>query len=270
MKNTTSRKSDYEIFVPSRGNIDQLTISRLPKEVLHRVTLCIPEEHLVNTKSVLTKHDCLGVRVLVQPTNITTIQEKRKWMMTQVRSKFVLFMNDNLYLYVYCRKQDKHVVLHSAPEASKNFFTSILPELMTKYRSIGFGPKFFALKGGVKENYHLGYVFGFHTETAKEHVHIGRLPLYDDIDYTLQLLRKGISIGITYDLVVSPKIIASTRGVGSKERSTEVRDASAAALIKLHPEFVTMKENTSTSKNSEAFLAIVRVQWQKAAKSGGL
>lgn len=252
---------NYHIYIPTRGRVSsQLTVERLPKYMHGHVTLVAPKKEC---KELRTNYS--GVNVIAQPTEITTLSEKREWIMCsaakEAEHKFSFMMDDDLYFYVF--NGEKHVVAHSDKMAQKKFWLETLPHLCEKYKCVGLGTKAFAPKGGVKENYHLGFAFGMNRKSVRT-IEWNRIRYYEDIDYTLQLLKAGIRIGLSYDMAVAQRKADAEGGLAG-ERTREAAAKSLRKLLRLHPDVVKEKPPSKNHPDSNT-----RISWRGAAKIGGL
>jgi hypothetical protein len=252
---------NYHIYIPTRGRTtSQLTVERLPEYMHKHVTLVCPRDERKALKAAYP-----GVNVARQPDDITTLSRKRQFIMEELAAedgnKYAFMMDDDLYFYVF--NGEKHVVAGSDPKAEKRFWLRNMVELCDKYRVVGLGTKAFAPKGGVKENYHLGFAFGMHRSAVKK-VEWNRMRYYEDIDYTLQLLKKGVRIGLTYDMALAQRKADAPGGL-SGERTREAAQKSLRKLLKLHPDVV--KEKTPSKNHPDSN---TRISWKGAAKIGGL
>jgi hypothetical protein len=252
-------KINYHIYIPTRGRTaNQLTVERLPKGMHGHVTLVCPKDEVVILKANYPK-----VNVLAQPKSIQTLSAKRQWIMENSPHKYAFMFDDDLYLYAFDKEQDKHVVASTVPEVTKGFWTKVLPDLCSRYKCVGLGTKAFAPKGGIKENSHLGFAFGMSKATVKKIVW-DRLFPYEDIDYTLQLLKGGTRIALTYDMAVAQRKADAPGGLEG-ERTRDMAKAALQKLLKLHPDVVKEKPPSAQHPDSNT-----RISWRGAAKIGGL
>jgi hypothetical protein len=230
----------------------------LPKYLHKHITLVCPAEEVKALKK-----NYPTVNVYPQPEFITSLYKKREWMMTVLGKlhKFTFMFDDDLYFYVF--NGEKHTVASSEKEKTKEFWSKTLPALCKKYACVGLGTKAFAPKGGVKENSHLGFAFGMSQKAVKKIVW-GRLRYYEDIDYTLQLLKGGVRLALTYDMAVAQRKADAPGGL-SNERTREAAQKSFRKLLKLHPDVVKEKPPSAAHPDSNT-----RVSWRGAAKIGGL
>lgn len=95
----------------------------------------------------------------------------------------------------------------------------------------------------------------------------GRVEVMEDMDVTLQLLRRGYP-NLIKGWYCHDQKMTNAPGGCSTYRTHEVQDRSARKLAELHPEFVKLriKEN-KTDKNGFGTRTEVTVQWKKAFKS---
>ena len=254
----------YRIYIPTRGRVDkQITVQRLPEYLHYNITLVCPKSEV---KALRANYP--SVYVLGQPDSVTNISEKRAWIEEQARGHepFWFQADDDLSFYVFQKSIQKHRVTSEENEKTqRKFWLKTLPELCAEYDSVGIGTKGFALPGGVKENYHLGFFFGMKSVVSRN-LEWNRIPLYEDIDYTLQLLKLGYRIAVTYDMTLSQRAAESEGGMSSTgERNDSVTRAALAQLINLHPECV--KEKAASGQHS---MSNTRISWKKAAEIGQL
>lgn len=94
-----------------------------------------------------------------------------------------------------------------------------------------------------------------------------RVPVMEDIDVNLQLLRRGLSN------VCSFWWANGQRGTGAKGgcsdyRTHEVQDAAARRLVEMHPGLVKLRQKNNRAAGDFGVRTEVTVYWQKAFGSG--
>jgi len=99
-------------------------------------------------------------------------------------------------------------------------------------------------------------------------VRFDRIPVMEDFDVTLQLLRAG------YPNVVLNKYIqgqgsSNSAGGCSLYRTMEVHEAGARRLKELHPDFVSLVQKTTKGAWGGGTRTDVMIQWKKAFASSG-
>lgn len=249
-------------IVPTRGRIGrQLTVKNLPLAVRRLTTIVCPQ---VEVDAHRTEFP--DVEVIAQPSDFMTIGEKREWIFKSIHwahVDFVWQLDDDLK-FKRCFEGQRFIKAESHHHEMETFFCETLPRLMSEYRVLGIGTSFFAPKGGVKDNYHLGFAWGADKE-ARQFLQMNRMDVFEDIDFTLQWLRGGYKIGVCYDVTVDQHKPDAPGGV-TGERTLETIRTSLTKLISLHPGIVSEKP----LKPGAHPAAITKVLWQKAAKEGGL
>lgn len=249
------------LYILSRGRAhQQRTLQSLPTKLLSDVTIVVPQAEASAYRKMWP-----SVRVKTQPESIRRIAEKRAWVTRthfhNGRREPMLLLDDDLHLYEW--DGQRHVTPQRDSASWLRLWRAGMAKLFVDYAAVSLGTKAFALPGTIRQNYHMGYVFGF-TYDAYNAIVWNRVNFYEDIDYTLQLLRKGHRIGVTYEITVQQHK-ANAPGGCSDERSQEAMDADLETLIKLHPGIIRRKQATATHPQANT-----RISWRGAAKEGGL
>lgn len=250
----------FRIYIPTKGRVDrQITLEYLPT-FLPVTLVCPPKE-----KKELAARTVNKKVEIITCSDEMTIAEKRAWITKRAKEDYIFMMDDDLRLYV-----NDHGSRFSAKEATVqalNFWEYVFPLLRQRYDAVSFGTTFFPVEdGGTRENYHMGYAFGFRREVAMRVIKWNRVDSYEDIDYTLQLLRAGIRIGVTYAMMVEQRKAMAPGGC-TEERSADTIDHDMKRLIELHPGIVSYKPLSDTAKH---MASNIRVAWRKAAQEGGM
>jgi hypothetical protein len=248
-------------FIPTRGRVGkQTTLKNLPKDLHNIITIVCPYDEVAQHRA-----DWPDVQVAEQPEDIRTIGAKREWIFKVLAADvwFAWQFDDDLTF----KQFNKDTNSHKKPWDQKEYlaaFDFLNIGYTGVYDVLGLGTSYFAPKGGIKENYHLGFAFGF-SKAAREKLQMNRLDVFEDIDYTLQMLRQGIKIGVCYDIVVDQKQPDAPGGV-TGERNQETIRRDLEKLISFHPGIVSEKPLRPGAHPA----AITKVLWAKAAKEGGL
>lgn len=97
----------------------------------------------------------------------------------------------------------------------------------------------------------------------KENIRFDRVPVMEDFDVALQLLRKGYA-NVCANWIVHNQGSSNADGGCSAYRSMEVQDEAAQKLAELHPEYVTLvKKQTKVAWNGQE-RTDVRISWKSA------
>ena len=251
------------IFIPTYGRHDrQHTFNHLPPSVQGRTLLVVQdrEKHL---------YEDFPAEILVLPKKIKTISPARQWIMEYARDvgfKKICMLDDDLR-FDFRRMDDrgKFVVANSAQIVA--MFKRIERSL-NDYAHVGV----LAREGGNRvlkrevEATRMMRVLAydvplFHNEGIK----FDRLPLQEDFDVTLQLLRKGYPNLVLCEWVQGQGS-SNADGGCSHFRTIDLHNKNATRLAKLHAPFVKVVEKqTKGAWNGQPRLD-VHVQWKKAYK----
>lgn len=254
-------------YIPTRGRVGkQETVKNLPRGLHPLVTIVCPQEEVGEHR-----RDWPEVQVVAQPSTIQTIGTKREWILRDLADsvEFAWMLDDDLKFKVCV--DGRFLSSAKYPDEFAQAMMTNLPALWAPdggdYGVVGIGTSYFAPKGGIKENYHLGFAFGFCREVRNK-LKLGRLDVFEDIDYTLQCLRAGYTIAVTYDVTVD-QVSASVSddpadGGVAGERTLQTIRENLDRLIGYHPGIVSEKPRRPGAHPA----AITKVLWQRAAKEG--
>jgi hypothetical protein len=254
-------KSTVSFYIPTYKRVDkQITIRFMPDEFMPYTKLvCVADE----AKPLRKLYPDAGI--LVQPAEIKTIAQKRAWLFKVCDTDKMFMFDDDLR---FCKREPGsfeklHVCQKNDPDLIK-----LLHQLISKldtYAHVGISPRQLNNREPEEwiENTRAIYALGFDVKTVLSHCQLGRIEHREDMDYTLQLLRKGFPNLISYG-VCCQQAGYQAKGGASSERTMEASNADALLLAKLHPGLVEVKP--TKYKNSINRLE-VRVQWRKAYAS---
>lgn len=239
----------------------------MPASVRRLTTIVCPAEEVSDH---LVKWADDGVQVLAQPDEIRTIGQKREWIFLHAAKnvEFAWQLDDDLRFKV-ASPAGRLVAASTNPDT----FSAAWPYTMDRmagYEAQGLGTSYFAPIGKIKENYHLGFAFGFSKRVREEVLRFG-LDVFEDIAFTLDCLINGVRIAVSYDVTVdqikptddqSPPEFGGV--AGERQEATISRDL--AELVARFPGIVSEKPRRPGAHPA----AVTKVLWQRAAKQGGL
>lgn len=262
-----------KIIIPTRGRVGkQITYAGL-SAALRKITVIVcPEKEVRYHQS--NHPQCT---VVAQPDPEWLIYQKRRWIMENAKKVFgtdKLVMLDDDLRFCLRREDDPKKFLTATPVQTERAFKELEEQLSPATPHAGFaarggGISAAAQRGGWQQAKRMMYVLGYHVPTVMKNCDPFRIETREDMDVSLQLLRKGLPNVVNYSFVVDQKF--GSPGGASLERDFERANRDAERLAELHPGFVRVVQKADIGRGlSEAArtrLEVV-VQWQKALQSG--
>jgi hypothetical protein len=233
------------IIIPTRGRTaKQLTLQLLPGDTRKRTTLVCPQKELFSLSVI--RND---IEVVAQPDPTWTIAQKRKWICFEWLERGydkILMLDDDLRFATRKSDTDWHLKEIAGVQLADEI-QRLEDKLGPEFPHVGFGPRQgnnTLKEAGWKSPGRMQYSLGYYLPVVLKECELGRIETREDMDVTLQLLRKGGA---------------------SDERTIERSNADAKKLAELHPGYV-----STTEKKYTASVPRVEVicQWQKALEDG--
>jgi hypothetical protein len=253
------------IVIPTRQRTDQqLTLRSLPRSLWEFTTLVCPKKEVFKL-SGLNEH----IEVLAQPDPDWTIAQKRAWIIKYWYSKGedkVLMFDDDLRFATRVSEDDWHLKEIMGAELGEEIMR-LFEKLGQDFPHVGFGPR----QGnnrleevGWKTPGKMCYSLGYFLPVVVNECELGRIETREDMDLTLQLLRKGYPNAI-WQTTVNDQRKYDAPGGATNERTIESSNADAKKLAELHPGYV-----NTVQKEYKASVPRIEVvcQWQKALEDG--
>jgi len=253
-----------KIIIPTKGRINnQLTIANLPIELQKITTLVCPEKERF-WHSQRHAH----ISIVVQPDPNMGIAEKRYWIIKTCQEDKLVMLDDDLRLAIR-RIDDPGLFRKAGPEDIIKAFRELeeilspeIPHAGFAVRGSGIGDA--AKRGGWQiTGKRAMYSLAYHVPTVLANAEFNRISTHEDIDITLQLLRKGFPNAINFSFVTDQAF--GKPGGCSDERTVEKNNLDVLKLVELHPGYVRIVEKDY--KVSTPRLEVV-CAWQKALKDG--
>lgn len=247
------------IYIPSRGRAHLVrTWKNLPPD--HGAVMVVPP---AETK------DYRDAGFMVLPCPAKGIGPTRQWIVDQHdlrEGKQILMLDDDLEFFER-RDDDPTKVAKASTLSLKRMLKRV--QAISKVTAHGG----IATREGCNRNVDtvipdtrcLRALFYDVAAMRKHSVRFDRVPVMEDFDVALQLLRLGYH-SATVNQWVQDQPGSNTAGGCSLYRTAEVQAKGARGLAKLHPDFVTVVEKPALKSggwNGEPRLD-VRVQWKKA------
>lgn len=252
-----------KIYIPTFGRVaQQFTWSHLP-------TL-VRKDFDVKLLVDITEADMFArtdYPVQVLPKDIFGIGKVRQWVLDQSSEPFLLIDDD---LRFATRSQDDPTKFHGAyPDEIYEAFREISQILSPEIPHVGMASR----EGGNRNTeYHthntrILRVLGYDAITLKTYgIRFDRVPVMEDFDVALQLLRAGLP-NRCINWIVHDQKGSNTKGGCSTYRSMAVQAEAAHKLKELHPDFVSVVQKTTSTAWGGQTRTDVTIQWKKAYAS---
>lgn len=248
------------IYIPTyKRTSEQLTYKGLPEDWKDRAVLVCPKED-ENALKFYNKN----AHIIVQPDGLATIAAKRAWIIANcVDDKMVMMDDDLVFAMRKPGKEDDGKLVRCERNCKRlSGFLGELDDYLDNYAHAAISPRQGnnRMENGWHETKRAIYAWGFNTKIAQEELQLGRIQCREDMDYTLQLLRKGYNNIVGYECAVDQKKFDAPGGC-KEERSMELSNEEAEKLAKLHEGYVKVveKDYKSSVPRKE-----VIVQWKRA------
>lgn len=259
------------IAIPTKGRVDrQVTLKNfIGTPLIREVVLCPP----VDEASEYSVEKFRGIRVCFVPKNYSGISRTRQWILTELapslRQRYVCMLDDDMD---FCRRPDmgspKLEIMHRWQDLKKMLDILETWLVVKSFVHVGLSAR--------QGNNHVDApfvdatrmmnAFAYDTRALmKLGVEFGRVPVMEDFDLTLQLLRMGKPNRVSYQYCWNQRG-SGARGGCSTYRTAKMQDEAARKLRWLHPEYVRVIEKSTKSgiwKGLET-RTDVRIQWRRA------
>ena len=264
------------IVVPSSGRPSrQQTLYAFAKAGItksYKVVVAVYEHEVKNYRRMTYKGKVIkGVEVVAVPPEYTGIARKREYICTvlapKMRARYLMVADDDMW---FCRRP-KITEAYMPYIHEDSFHMHRMIELLTRWLQMGIAHVGLMSRQanrildmrwqqpGRQMNVH-GYDLGVINKLP---IKWSRVPVMEDFDLTLQLLKLGYvnRISCRYAWTTT----SNQSGGCSSYRTSEIQAAAARKLAKLHPGCVKLKDKKSKSwKNELTERVDVRVRWLKA------
>lgn len=269
---------NLRIYIPTRGRVGinrQITLREFLQFSSHKPTMVCPVDEVDKHKEYYSK---------VWPCRAQGIGATRQWIIEKSKADIVVMADDDMRFSYRpdprstrlerCYNLDPLVNLIKQC-VEKGFIHGGVGARQGNNRKDGSNPR-----SGFIENGHFfvdcDRVNNFHF-VHKEVITLGArmdaLTVMEDMYFTLFLLTKGIPNRVIHDYVWNQSGSGASGGC-SLYRTSKIQSQGARGLAEAFPEFVRVvtktSKSTSASWNEFKTREDVIVQWQKAARAGGI
>lgn len=250
------------IFIPSLGRADQVhhTIDHLPPVVRGQAKLVIGAKDF-KAYAARFGEDALYV------VDVKGIGKVRQHII-DISEGPVLMLDDDLSFFV--RRQDDPRLLEKAKPADVTKMLSAMKRVLNDYAHAAIAAREGANRNTDEVIYNTRCLraLGYNASVLKkEGVRFDRLPVMEDFDVALQLLRRGYP-SITLNKWCQDQGRSNAPGGCSTYRSMQVQSKGAHGLARLHPDFVTVVAKKAKGGGEWAEREDVRISWKKAYEAG--
>lgn len=249
------------ICILSSGRHDkQITWEALPEKLRSFVEIVVPATEY-------DKYNDLGLPVSTTPPSIRGVGPTRQWIIDTSPNKVIMLDDDLTFFARREDEPDKFRKLDSPQELIAPF--TEISQLLDFSAHVGMATR----EGGNRaiepylNNTRMLRVLAYRANfLRKRGVRFDRIPVMEDFDVTLQLLRMGAP-NVLLNTYVQDQFGSNTDGGCSQYRTMETQAEAAHRLKELHPRFVSVvKKKTKTAWNGQE-RTDVRVQWKRAFQS---
>jgi hypothetical protein len=253
------------IIIPTRGRTSQqTTLQSLPGEWRRRTSIVCPQIEAFKLSFLDAR-----IEIVSQPDPGWTIAQKRKWIMEEwLRRGYekILMLDDDLCFATRVSESDWRLRGIRGEELGAEI-QRLEDKLGSEFPHVGFGQR----QGnnrletvGWKSPARMIYSLGYYLPIFVRECELGRIETREDMDMTLQLLRKGHPNAVWHTTVNDQRRFGAPGGA-TNERTIERSNADAYELARLHPRYVSV-----VAKAYRASVPRMEVicRWQKALQDG--
>lgn len=253
------------IYIPSKGRADQKnhTWENLPLDVREWSHVVVgPEDYAAYAERFPENN------IMLLPKKVKGIGKVRQFLIDEVYDGNMLMLDDDLSFFT--RREDDPTKLRKSDVKDIRAMLRAVNKALDQYAHVAI-----AVREGANRctdeflyNTRCLRALGYHLPTMKaERIKFDRLPVMEDFDAALQLLRKGYP-SCTVNKWCQDQGTSNAPGGCSTYRTKEVQAKGAHGLKKLHPEFVRVVEKETKGAWGGGVRTDVQVSWKKAYEEG--
>jgi hypothetical protein len=275
------------LYIPTYRRVDrQITLRCLSKNWRERTILVCPKDEL----KALTKQYPDVYRIQTPPVEkVPNIAAKRAWILQTTPYEKILMFDDDLTITVRGRglpqyagyqngdpkkwhwlaKTQKALTNLSLPSSQQqdDLFSKI-EGMLTLFAHGGISARFMNQSRGHEwiNNYKATHALAYNVPIVLNNCKLGRVRMFEDLDYTLQLLRQGYENAIYCWAAVNAHGFNAPGGESENRKPHDI-SYGADLMAKLHPGIVRVVERQGPDAEKFGPKRIV-VGWQKAIREG--
>lgn len=254
------------IFIPTLGRASkQRSLEWFSKELCAK-TILVPseedyKEHKHAYKETASKYQCA-----VMPINVKGIAATREYIGRHLAQDKFVMVDDDLSRFLHRKHGDPaHLYINKKRHTERMF--SQIEKTLDNYAHVGISARANnnAITSSVRLCSRYIRILAYRKKEYCECVH-GRVPVMEDFDIALQLLRKGYKSCVLFNYA-HDQVQTQLPGGCSTYRDHKLQEDAAKELKRLHPNFVALKWKKNTTGGEFGFRMDVTVQWDQAYKS---
>lgn len=250
-----------KIFIPTKSRYrDQVTLSFMPDDLKAKTTLVVDSAEEEDYKEV---HD----NILVVPEDVKGISAVRQYIWDNSDDPRIVMLDDDLRFYVRKSPTDWHL-RYIEPEEYNGVFG-----LLDQWMDQGYGHCGISAREGNNrveslsaDNTRYLRVLAYDLDICKDKVEHGRVPVMEDFDVALQLLKAGIPNKVSFFYAQGQKQ-SNAPGGCSTYRTPKIQAEAAEKMGELHKGFVRVVEKKTKTAWGWGTRKDVVISWKKAYAS---
>jgi hypothetical protein len=276
------------LYVPTYKRLDYaLTLNNLSKRWRERTVIVCPAFEEGTYRKMFP--DVLNI-LTPSIDKVPNIAAKRSWILQTTPFAKILMFDDDLNFFVRMQVMDEYkgyqqgdskmwsqlagrhralTKLIKAGPAEQDRMFGRIEKMLDKYHHGGIGQRFMNQIHGHEFilNHKVTHALAYRPATVLEHCQLGRVRMFEDLDYTLQLLRRGFENAIYQWGATNDPRGFNAPGGESGTRTLQHIAKGADLMAKLHPGIVRVVERKGPDAERLGPKRIV-VAWKKALKEG--
>lgn len=226
-----------KVIIPTYRRVGtQNTFKQLPEEWKRRTLFVTDQQDADHMRSFLSFKDR---EFAIVPPSVTTIAQKRKWIIENIECDSMVQLDDDL---IFATRNPDKPGLIKPTEAQVDYWFKELEKMLKQYAHAGFSARQFNnnREPGWIKNTRMMYSLGYQPKVLLKECELGRIETREDMDVTLQLLKKGYENVVCSDFCHDQ--VFNAVGGCSLQRTIEKSNEDADRLAELHPGIVRVVE----------------------------
>jgi hypothetical protein len=283
-------KNELFLYVPTyRRTQRPLTLLAIPRKWQERtVIVCPPDEVEFYSK---TKPFYYMKTIGLSTKRAKNIAQKRKWIFEHTPYSKIMMLDDDLKFFVRKRPPAAFGGFEKRPSAMDwGAYSAVYPDSakLIPAEGLNLSDVFMNIQsmldtyahGGISQrfmNQNFGqewrhtckatHAIAFRPKIVRDHCELGRVSMFEDLDYTLQLMKAGFDNAVLNWAATNDPYGFNAPGGESEDRKVEDIDRGADRMAQLHPGIVSVVERTDAKADVQGHKRII-VQWAKALRTG--